>query len=333
MTALTFHPLADIFPLMEGAEFDALVADIKANGMVAPIVTYEGKIIDGRNRYRACLVLDLDMAVVAAKATRDGDRFITDPVAYIISANIHRRHLTAEQRREVIAKVIAARPEASDRQIAKQVRADHKTVGTIRKKKEATGEVSPVEKRTGADGKVRAQPAKKAAPAKPPAAKPPGRDNIGPTGSGEIARIRARNEELERENHRLKRENLALRSEVEELKTKLAAPPVFGDALDLVARMDGRQRAKFFDLLVEKYGRPMVQEGLVALMAAEVENADAPVDTTTEAPVENAPPPDVGADKAQIAALDEGIPEFPEYPEYPEYPEFPEFLLRTARGS
>jgi hypothetical protein len=49
-----FHPLAAIFPLMEGAG-DELVADIKANGQRQWIVTYEGMILDGRNRFRACL--------------------------------------------------------------------------------------------------------------------------------------------------------------------------------------------------------------------------------------------------------------------------------------
>ena len=89
-----------------------------------------------------------------------------DPTAYVISKNIHRRHLTAEQKRDLIAKLIAAGPEKSDRQIGKMAKADHKTVGAVRKAKEATGEISPVERRVGADGKARKQPAKKKPTAK-----------------------------------------------------------------------------------------------------------------------------------------------------------------------
>ena len=68
-----------------------------------------------------------------------------DPYAYVISANIHRRHLTAEQKRELIAKLIKATPEKSDRQIAETVKASPTTVGTVRAGMEAKGEVSKLD--------------------------------------------------------------------------------------------------------------------------------------------------------------------------------------------
>ena len=57
MTHLAFHPLANVFPLLAGEEFDALVADIQASGLREAIWLYEGQILDGRNRYRACQAL------------------------------------------------------------------------------------------------------------------------------------------------------------------------------------------------------------------------------------------------------------------------------------
>ncbi|MCD6295935.1 MAG: ParB N-terminal domain-containing protein, partial [Deltaproteobacteria bacterium] len=55
---MEFHEIANMFPLMEGTEFDALVTDIKENGLLEPIWLYENKILDGRNRYRACQEVD-----------------------------------------------------------------------------------------------------------------------------------------------------------------------------------------------------------------------------------------------------------------------------------
>jgi ParB-like chromosome segregation protein Spo0J len=48
MTALEFHPVANIFPLVEGQDFTELVADIKAHGLREPIVVYEDRVLDGR---------------------------------------------------------------------------------------------------------------------------------------------------------------------------------------------------------------------------------------------------------------------------------------------
>jgi hypothetical protein len=173
MTDVKFHPLADIFPLTEGAEFDALVADIKANGLREKIDLYEGKIVDGRNRYLALQRLEIDPSADPSKYFRKAiyahttggeiaphERDNDDRVrAYVISKNIHRRHLTPEQKRDLIAKLLKATPEKSDRQIAKTVKASHHTVETVRTKMEGRGQIDHVEKRI--DTKGRKQPAAK----------------------------------------------------------------------------------------------------------------------------------------------------------------------------
>ena len=53
---LKSHPVADIFPMMSGDEYSGLITDIQENGLLEPIWLHsDGRIIDGRNRYRACL--------------------------------------------------------------------------------------------------------------------------------------------------------------------------------------------------------------------------------------------------------------------------------------
>jgi hypothetical protein len=95
--SLAFHPLADLFPLIAGAEFDDLVADVKANGLHEPIVMFEGKVLDGRNRANACATAGVEPTFTVYK----GD----DPVAYVISLNLRRRHLDESQRAMVAAKL------------------------------------------------------------------------------------------------------------------------------------------------------------------------------------------------------------------------------------
>ena len=95
--AIKFHPLADLFPLMEGEEFDALVADIKANGLQEPVVVHEDTILDGRNRFMACEAAGVEPTFVPFLGE--------NPLAFVISTNLRRRHLNESQRAMVAAKL------------------------------------------------------------------------------------------------------------------------------------------------------------------------------------------------------------------------------------
>jgi N6-adenosine-specific RNA methylase IME4/ParB-like chromosome segregation protein Spo0J len=97
MNAYEFHPLANVFPLIEGSEFDELVSDIRERGLHEPIVVLEDMILDGRNRYRACMAAGVEPTFTVYT----GD----DPLAYVISLNLKRRHLDESQRAMVAAKL------------------------------------------------------------------------------------------------------------------------------------------------------------------------------------------------------------------------------------
>lgn len=92
-----YHPLANIFPLIEGQAFDDLVDDVRKNGVREPLWMYQNQILDGRNRYRAAK----EAGVKCELRTYDGD----DPVGFVVSLNLHRRHLTESQRAMVAAKL------------------------------------------------------------------------------------------------------------------------------------------------------------------------------------------------------------------------------------
>lgn len=91
------HPIADLFPMMTDDELKSLAADIKSNGLKEPIVVLDDKILDGRNRERACRIAKVETKTVAFRGK--------DPLAFVLSMNLHRRHLTQSQRAAIGVKV------------------------------------------------------------------------------------------------------------------------------------------------------------------------------------------------------------------------------------
>jgi len=88
------HPAADVFPMMEGKPLADLVEDIKTNGLTTPIVLdRDGQLMDGRCRLEALQLAGIELPAAMAESYEGND-----PVGWIISANIHRRHLTKQQR-------------------------------------------------------------------------------------------------------------------------------------------------------------------------------------------------------------------------------------------
>jgi hypothetical protein len=91
------HPAADLFPMMTDAELDALGEDMLQHGQREPIILYRGQILDGRNRYRACIVKGIEPKFMEGRPA--------DPYAFVATANLHRRHLSDEQRGMIAARL------------------------------------------------------------------------------------------------------------------------------------------------------------------------------------------------------------------------------------
>src|SRR5262249_8808 len=127
--SFTAHPLANMFPMIEGSAFEELKRDIPVQGILEPITLYQAMILDGRN------------GLAAAKAC--GHQFTLDDFvewegtpaeaeAWVVSTNFHRRQLTTKQKQEVIEGMIRRYPTLSDREIARQIGVSNSTVGAAR---------------------------------------------------------------------------------------------------------------------------------------------------------------------------------------------------------
>ena len=170
--ALPIHSAAELFPLMSEPELRELGEDIKKRGGLIDPITFvqvgdHFELLDGRNRPDA---MDLvDMCIDFKRWGKEGGDIIRllpdgmDPYDFVLTANLHRRHLTSEQKRELIDKVLKAKPEASNATVAKQTKTTDKTVAKRRRKLESTSEIPKLKKTVGADGKSRPK-IKKSAP-------------------------------------------------------------------------------------------------------------------------------------------------------------------------
>lgn len=107
-----FHPAALIFPGMQDEEMDGLVENIRRNGLLEPIWTFKGRIIDGRHRYQACIA-----ANVAPRFREwDGNGSL---IAFVVALNLKRRHLTEAQKATIAVELLPPlEDEARDREQA-----------------------------------------------------------------------------------------------------------------------------------------------------------------------------------------------------------------------
>jgi hypothetical protein len=251
------HPAADQFPLLPPDEQRALGKDIVENGLKSRIALWQADarsplvLLDGRNRLDALEAhTGCQVQVVLETAPRShtaiwsikagewiADEMVVvldgsvDPYAYVISANIHRRHLTAEQKRDLIAKLIKATPDKSDRQIAETVKVSPTTVGAVRREVVSptvqSGQLPP--KRIGKDGRVRKvanKPKQKvlSAPPKVSPAAAQNRDDVDLASNGEISQLQARVDELQAELRQREIKFTGLESENRELKQQAVKP-------------------------------------------------------------------------------------------------------------
>lgn len=92
------HPVAEYFPMMDGAAYAGHRDDIRTHGQRETVkLSIDGQLVDGRNRLKACQELGIDCMTEVV-----GDPDLT---SYIISENLYRRHLNDNQRARIGAKL------------------------------------------------------------------------------------------------------------------------------------------------------------------------------------------------------------------------------------
>jgi ParB-like chromosome segregation protein Spo0J len=145
-----------LFPDLEPEEYEALKTDIAARGVLVPVeVDEDGAILDGYHRVRAWEELRAEGVPVPdyprVVRPRLGD---AEKRAHARTLNLARRHLSQEQKRDLIRAQVQETPEKSDRQIAALLGVSHPTVAVVRWELEEAGQVERFTTSVGSDGKV-----------------------------------------------------------------------------------------------------------------------------------------------------------------------------------
>ncbi len=122
---ITFHPASGIFPLLSPADLAALAGDIDANGLLEAIVLHtDGSILDGRNRYRACLEVGVEPRFVEWDGQGTEEQFVD-------TMNYHRRHLSTKTRKERAVMLAKQNPDMSARAIGRATNLSDHTVASV----------------------------------------------------------------------------------------------------------------------------------------------------------------------------------------------------------
>lgn len=139
-----------VMPRLTHDEYVELEQSITEVGVQVPItVAPDGTIIDGHHRDEIARKHDLH----CPRVTAQGDEAMLRGLAF--SLNLHRRHLSREQRRDLIAESLRSDPQMSNREHARRTGASTTTVGSVREGMEDDGRLSKLDSRTSADGRTR----------------------------------------------------------------------------------------------------------------------------------------------------------------------------------
>ncbi len=201
------HPAALLVPEPTPEEFAELKADIKKNGLRERIVFLGEKLLDGRSRHRALTELRTEGALIDGRTISDdirtyysrpaGTREAADPVAFVVSKNIRRRHLTPGQRAQVVLAatemVEALRKQAADREKAGTLATPDARGKTSEKLAKVAGVSSRTVERAKAKGKgdatVRSGKYQHKGKFAPRISELPKREDTGPVGDFERAKV------------------------------------------------------------------------------------------------------------------------------------------------